>query len=75
MDMNGLLSKYEYDLNGMEVGDWFLGCPECGFQHDKNCITNNKCPNCQTNLNICTVTPKDKEKKNERNTKIRRELF
>ena len=52
-------SKYEYDLSGMKVGDWFLGCPECGFQLETNTAYSPICPICGRKMHVCTVTDKD----------------
>jgi hypothetical protein len=48
-----------YDLKRMSVGDEFLGCPACHFQHPVKAIAKPICPNCNGAMNVCKVTASD----------------
>ena len=50
---------HKFNLEGMTVGDWFLGCRDCGHQLPKNTGAKPFCPECDERMNICTVEEGD----------------
>ncbi len=52
-------SKHQYDLSGMVVGDWFLGCPDCGYQYEKLTACSPFCPICGVRMHHCVIQPED----------------
>jgi len=51
--------EHNFNLNGMVVGDWFLGCYRCWFQMGIKVAAKPVCPECGNRLSILTVTQKD----------------
>lgn len=52
---------HQFNLAGMKVGDWFLGCRNCWFQLETRTAAKLDCPNCGKTMNIYDVTEKDIE--------------
>ncbi len=53
------VTDHPFDLAGMTVGDWFLGCRHCGIQWEKRAGGYPRCSRCDRGLNIYTVTEED----------------
>lgn len=51
----------QFDLSGMEVDDWFLGCPSCYRQFETMAVLNPICCDCGMRLNVYTITDEDIE--------------
>lgn len=56
--------KRNFNIENMNQGDKFLGCPRCFFQFDVGTITRPICPECGSTMNVCIVTKEDKEDSN-----------
>lgn len=54
-----------YNFSKMKVGDWFIGCPDCGFQHKPNTAAYPICPFCDIRMRHVVVTKLDVFPKNE----------
>lgn len=50
---------HRFDISNTKVGDWFFGCPKCGFQIDFNAAAKPVCPECGLRLSVFTVTADD----------------
>ncbi len=59
MDVKHHVVDHPFDLAGMKVGDWFLGCRACEIQLPTNAVGVPRCPNCAGALFTYTVTPED----------------
>ena len=64
--------KHKFDLKKLNVGDWFLGCPECYFQGETNTAFWPECPICKASLNTYEVEESDM--KVSRVGKLKRQL-
>ena len=45
------MNTNKFDLAGMIVGDWFLGCNDCLNQYEKNTACKPICDNCGSRMN------------------------
>ena len=53
-------NEYNFNLEGMKVGDSFFGCLSCNFQLDKSIkAAKSQCPICLGSLKIYTVQQED----------------
>lgn len=52
---------HHFDLKGMKLSDWFLGCSHCWFQAPANSATKPVCPNCSKAMYIYDVKQSDLE--------------
>jgi hypothetical protein len=53
------IKDHHFDLSGLKVGDSFLGCPKCWFQHEPEIAAKPECPDCREQMLFYTVTPED----------------
>ena len=37
---------HSFDIRGLVVGDYFLGCKECWFRYDPDVFAKSICPRC-----------------------------
>ncbi len=59
MEVRHHVLDHSFNLAGMKVGDWFLGCRECEVQLPTGAGGVPRCTNCDGPLNIYTVTAED----------------
>jgi len=59
MEVKHNVMDHPFNLEGMVVGDWFLGCRECEVQLPTRAAAVPRCPNCNRALNTYTVTEQD----------------
>ena len=50
---------HPFNLAGMKVGDYFMGCISCRVQIETNAVGVPQCPSCLQGLNRYTVTQAD----------------
>lgn len=56
---DGLNVDHAFELQGMKLGDWFIGCQKCWFRFDANAAVIHTCPECHSQMKIYTVTATD----------------
>jgi len=53
------LKRHRFDLTAMRPGDFFLGCPRCGFQREAFTSDWPICPECGSGMKINQVPEAD----------------
>ena len=53
--------KHEFNLQGMNTGDIFMGCMCCWNQYSVGAATYPLCDRCRGRLSLLTVTEQDKK--------------
>ena len=53
------LPANHFNLDGLKVGDDFLGCPECGFRLNPGEAAKPDCPECRSQMLIYTMETYD----------------
>lgn len=49
-----------FNFDGVGVGDWFLGCPECWYRFEVGVAAKPICPNCRSDrMRVYTFTEED----------------
>ena len=51
--------EHGFNLSGLNIGDWFMGCRICRFQLPARSVGANQCKHCLRGLGQFTVTEKD----------------
>jgi rRNA maturation endonuclease Nob1 len=51
--------KHQFDLSGMSLGEWFLGCEKCWNQYPKNALAKPCCDRCGCRMNRYQIRQSD----------------